>query len=134
MKEVLDFLNETGVFFISTIDGDQPTVRPFAFFMEYEGKFYFGTSETRSAYKHLKSNPKFQIATPLQNMSWMRITGKAHLDERPEVFEVAVIAQPQTFAKHKESPDPNFKPVFYYIEEGEAIIYTLPNQEKHIKL
>ena len=133
MREILDFLKEAGMFYISTVDGDQPTVRPFAFFMEYEGKLYFGTSETRSVYNHLNANPKFQMATPLQNTSWMRITGKAYLDERCEVFEAAVIAQPQTFAKHKQNPDTNFKPVFYYVEEGEAIIYTLSSQEKRIK-
>jgi len=133
MKEVLAFLQETKVFFISTVDDDQPTVRPFAFFMEYENKLYFGTSESRSTFKHLQLNPKFQIATSVQNMSWMRITGKARLDTRPEVLEAAIVAQPQTFAKHKANPDPNFKPVFYYVEAGEAVIYTLPNQEKQIK-
>jgi len=132
MKEILEFLQDAGIFYFATADGDQPAVRPFAFFMEFEGKLYFGTSEARNVYKQLQANQKFQIAVVGKDMRWLRITGKAHFDSRPQVFEAAVAAQPQTFAKDRQTPD--FLPVFFYVENGEATIYTLPDGEKKIKL
>ena len=38
MKEVLQFLQENAPFYIATVDGDKPKVRPFGFVMEHEGK------------------------------------------------------------------------------------------------
>jgi uncharacterized pyridoxamine 5'-phosphate oxidase family protein len=134
MKEVLDFLKAMGTFYFATVDGDQPTVRPFAFFMEFEGKLYFGTSETRNVYQQLQTNPKFQISVAGENMAWLRITGKAHFDNRPEVFDAAAAAQPHIFSRNREHPDPNFKPVFFFVEEGKATFNTMPNQQKTIKL
>lgn len=45
MKEVLDFLAANKVFFMATVDGDVPKVRPLGFVMEYEGKIFFGVGE-----------------------------------------------------------------------------------------
>lgn len=134
MQEILDFLKEAGVFYFATVDGDQPTVRPFGFFMEFEGKLYFGTSVTRNVYQQLQANQKFQVAVVGKNMTWLRITGKANFDSRPEVFDAAVAAQPQIFEAHKQNPDPNFKPVFFFVEEGKATFYTLPDQVRSIEL
>lgn len=40
MKEVLQFLQDAGVFYIATMDGDQPRVRPFGAINEFEGKIF----------------------------------------------------------------------------------------------
>ena len=132
MKEVLDFLKDAGFFYFATVDGDQPALRPFGFFMEFEGKLYFGTSETRNVYRQIQANPKFQVAVVGKDMRWLRITGKAHFDSRPQVFDAAVAAQPQTFSRDKQNPD--FIPAFFFVEDGDATIYTLPDQAKSIKL
>jgi uncharacterized pyridoxamine 5'-phosphate oxidase family protein len=134
MKEVLNFLKETGSFYIATVDGDQPKVRPFAFFMEFEEKLYFATSETRNVYQQLQTNPKFQVSVIGKNMKWVRITGKANFDRRPEVFEAAVAAAPQIFGNHKKNPNPNFKPVFFFVDDGDATFYNNTEQTRSIKL
>lgn len=36
MKEVLDFLNKVGVYYLATAEGDQPHVRPIGFVMDCE--------------------------------------------------------------------------------------------------
>ena len=68
MKEVLNFLKEAGAFYIATVDGDQPTVRPFAFFMEFEEKLYFATNKTSNVYQQLQTNPKFQVSVIEKNL------------------------------------------------------------------
>ena len=55
MSAVLDYLKESGVFYLSTMDGNQPRVRPFGAVCEFEGKLYFITAKTKNVYKHGKS-------------------------------------------------------------------------------
>ena len=38
MKETLQFLKDAGTFYLATVDGDQPRVRPFGAVVEFEGK------------------------------------------------------------------------------------------------
>ena len=42
MSKVSDFLNEAGVFFMATADGNQPKLRPLGAHMEADGKIIFG--------------------------------------------------------------------------------------------
>ena len=53
MSAVLDYLKESGVFYLSTMDGNQPRVRPFGAVCEFEGKLYFITAKTKNVYKQL---------------------------------------------------------------------------------
>lgn len=63
MSKILNFLKDSKVFFIATIDGDAPKVRPFGLFFEFENKLYFGVGDFKSSYKQLK---KIQILKYLQ--------------------------------------------------------------------
>ena len=40
MEEVQKFLKECGVYYLATIDGNQPRVRPFGTAEIFEGKLY----------------------------------------------------------------------------------------------
>ena len=62
MKEVLDFLNKAGVYYLATTDGDQPHVRPIGFVMDCGGKLAFCTGNYKAMYKQLVANPKVEIA------------------------------------------------------------------------
>ena len=41
MSKVKDFLAETGVFFMATVDGNQPRLRPLGAFLEEDGNRSF---------------------------------------------------------------------------------------------
>ena len=62
MKEVLQFLQENAPFYIATVAGDKPKVRPFGFVMEHEGKLWFCTSNKKNVYKQLQTNPYIEIS------------------------------------------------------------------------
>ncbi|MEL7657780.1 MAG: pyridoxamine 5'-phosphate oxidase family protein, partial [Bacillota bacterium] len=76
MNEVLEFLNECGVFFLSTMEGDQPRVRPFGFVMEHDGKLCYCTSNQKPVYAQLMANPKAEISGSTKDARWIRISGK----------------------------------------------------------
>ena len=45
MNEVYEFLKKCGTYFLATMDGDQPRVRPFGTVDAFDGKIYILTGE-----------------------------------------------------------------------------------------
>ena len=43
MERVCTFLKEAGTYYLATVDGDQPRVRPFGTIHIFEGKLYIQT-------------------------------------------------------------------------------------------
>ncbi len=77
MNKVSDFLAQTGVFFMATVDGDQPKLRPLGAFLEADGKLIFGVGGFKDVYKQMKANPLVEIAACKPDGHWLRYTGKA---------------------------------------------------------
>jgi uncharacterized pyridoxamine 5'-phosphate oxidase family protein len=94
MKKALEFLQESGTFYLATTEGDQPRVRPFGAVFEYEGKLYIVTSNTKNCFKQMLQNPKVEISSMNKKGQWIRITGEVANDDRREVKEVALEAAP----------------------------------------
>ena len=47
MEEVKNFIKECGAYFLATVDGDEPKVRPFGTIEIFEGKLYIQTGKSR---------------------------------------------------------------------------------------
>ena len=77
MKEVLDFLNKVGVYYLATEEGDQPRVRPLGFVMEWQGKLTFCTGNKKNMYKQMVNNPKVEICGYDSEGNTLRICGRA---------------------------------------------------------
>lgn len=45
MKETYEFLKKCGTYYLATMDGDQPRVRPFGTVNLFEGKLYIQTGK-----------------------------------------------------------------------------------------
>ena len=87
MEKLLEFLKDAGTFFYATVDGDKPRVRPFGFFMELDGKFYFGMGKQKESYAQTIANPNVEICALNKKMQWIRIRGIAVPDDSPETME-----------------------------------------------
>jgi uncharacterized pyridoxamine 5'-phosphate oxidase family protein len=61
METVVQFLKDAKTFYLATIDGDQPRVRPMGFVMSHNGRLYMATSNTKDMYKQMSRNPKIEI-------------------------------------------------------------------------
>jgi len=48
MQEVYDFLKKAGAYYLATMDGDQPRVRPFGTVNIFEDKLYIQTNDGKS--------------------------------------------------------------------------------------
>ena len=58
MKEVYDFLKKCGVFYIATVDGDQPRVRPFGTAEIFDNHLYIQTGKKKDVFKQIEANNK----------------------------------------------------------------------------
>lgn len=77
MNKVKDFLTETGIFFMATVDGDQPKLRPLGAFLEEDGKLIFGVGDFKNVYRQMLANPLVEIVACKPDGHWLRYTGRA---------------------------------------------------------
>ena len=83
MKEVVKYLQECGTFYLATVEGDQPHVRPFGAVCEFEGKLYIITNNKKDVYNQMKANGKVEICGMNQG-TWIRVKGVVKEDTRRE--------------------------------------------------
>lgn len=119
MDQALEFLKESGTFYIATTEGDQPRVRPFGAVFEYEGKLYIVTNNTKNCFKQMIQNPKVEICGMNKKGKWIRITGEVANDDRREVKELALETIP--FLKSMYSIDDGVFAILYFTK-GTATI------------
>ena len=84
MNEVLEYLKNCKTYYLATMDGDQPRVRPFGVAEEYEGKIYIQTGKIKNVSKQMAINPKVEICA-CAGPTWLRIEGEVVNDDRVEV-------------------------------------------------
>ena len=76
MQEVQNYLKECGAFYIATVDGDQPRVRPFGVSEIINGRLYIMTGKVKDVFKQMDANGKFEIcALKPSGSEWMRLSG-----------------------------------------------------------
>jgi len=132
MDEVLKFLtDDPSVFYIATIDGDMPRVRPFGFAMIHEGKLCFCTSNQKKVYKQLKANPNFEISKTAKDGEWLRLNGKAVFNTTKQSKQAALEAMPM-LGKMYSVDDSIFE--IFYIENAEATFCNMKGASRTIKL
>ena len=93
IKEVFDFLQKCGVFYLATVEGDQPRVRPFGAVCIYDGKLYTQTGKIKKVSQQLAANPKAEVCA-FSDGVWVRITCKLIEDPRLEAQEAMLEANP----------------------------------------
>ena len=79
MQEILRFLKDNAPFYLATVDGDKPKVRPFGFVMEHENKLWFCTNNQKNVYKQMQANPYIEISATAPDKTWIRLRGKPYL-------------------------------------------------------
>ena len=111
MKEVFDFLKKCGVFYIATIDGDKPSVRPFGALNIFEDRLYIQTGKSKDVFKQMVSNPNVSISGFVDG-KWIRLDGKVVVDDRREAKVSMLDANPEL--KSMYSADDDNTQVLYF--------------------
>ena len=110
MKRVLDFLKKAEVYYLATIEGDQPRVRPFGTVNEFEGKLYIQTGKIKPTSRQIAENPKAEICAFCEG-AWIRVACELIEDDRLEPKKSMLDAYPNLRSMYDEN-DGNTQ-VFY---------------------
>ena len=111
MKRVEKFLKEAGTYYLATVEGDQPRVRPFGTIHIFEGKLYLQTGKIKDVSKQIHANPKAEICA-FKDGEWLRVAGELIEDERREAKVSMLEAYPSLQKMY--SPDDGNTEVFYF--------------------
>lgn len=110
MKRVYDFLKEAEIYYLATVEGAQPRVRPFGTINEFEGKLYIQTGKVKPTSHQLAANPKAEICA-FKNGAWIRVACELIEDNRLEAKKAMLDAYPNLRNMYDEN-DGNTQ-VFY---------------------
>ena len=129
MDKVLKFLKDAETYYLATVEGDQPRVRPFGTAHVFEGKLYIQTGKVKDVSKQLHQNPKAEICA-FKNGEWLRISGELVEDDRNEARQSMLDAYP-SLQKMYKADDGNTE-VFYF-ENATAIFSSFTHEPQIIK-
>ena len=101
MEQVCQLLKEAGVFYLATVDGDQPRVRPFGCAHIFEGRLYIHTGRSKAVSRQMAANPKVEICA-FHNGAWVRIAGELVEDDRVEAKKSMLDAYPNLRGMYDE--------------------------------
>ena len=104
MKRVCDFLKEAGAYYLATVEGDQPRVRPFGTAHIFDGKLYIQTGKVKPVAKQLEANPKAEICA-FKDGVWLRVSCELIADDRVEAKKSMLDAYPNLRDRYDEKDD-----------------------------
>ena len=104
MERVCSFIKEAETYYLATVEGDQPRVRPFGTIHIFEGKLYIQTGRKKDVAKQLAANPKAEICA-FKDGKWIRVTGELVDDNRVEAKKSMLDAYPSLRAMYDPEDD-----------------------------
>lgn len=121
MNEVVNFLNENPVQYLSSIGIDgKPKIRPFQFMFEKNGKLYFCTNNQKDVYNEIKNNPYIEICTSSRNFAWIRLNGKVTFTNDLEIKKAIIEHSPLVKSLYQNAENPIFE--VFYLKDAKATI------------
>ena len=120
INKVFDFLQNAGTFYLATVEGDQPRVRPYGAMMLFEGKIYVMAFGQTNATHQLAANPKAEICA--FKGQTLRIECKLVEDSRPEVQKALIEKMPVLKPALGENGENG---VMYYLSDATATFFKM---------
>ena len=112
MNHVVEELKKVQVFYVATVEGDQPRVRPFSSVAEYEGNTYLCCGNFKEVYQQLSADPKVELCGMYDGTSWLRVTATAIEDDRIQAQQAVL-------------DDPTGPKQLYQAGDGRFVVFRL---------
>ena len=131
MKDVYDFLKTNEVYYLATVDGDQPRVRPFGSAVIFEDKIYIQTGKIKNVSKQIGKNPKVEIcALDKASTTWVRIEAVLVNDDRVEAKQFMLNAYPSLQSMYSATDD---NTQVLYLKNATATFSSFSGETKVVK-
>ena len=129
MNEVYEFLKKCGTYYLATVDGDQPRVRPFGTVDIFEDRLYIQTGKSKEVSKQIQKNPRVELCC-FNGKQWLRLSGELVRDDRVEPKKDMLEHYPQL--KSMYSADDENTEVLYF-KNATATISSFTDAPRVIK-
>ena len=130
MEEIKNFIKECGAYFLATVDGDQPRVRPFGTIEIFEGKLYIQTGKSKNVSKQIHANGKVEICAMNKAGKWLRVAGTLVRDDRREPKVHMLDCYPELKTMYSVE-DPNTEVL--YFKDATATFYAFGAAPRTVK-
>jgi uncharacterized pyridoxamine 5'-phosphate oxidase family protein len=131
MQEVYDFLKKTQTYYLATIEGSQPRVRPFGTIDLFEGKLYIQTGKSKDVAKQIAANSNIEIcAFDREGGKWLRVQAAAQEDPRREAKKHMLDAYPSLRDRYSED-DGNTQVL--YLKDAAATFTEFGKEPRTVK-
>lgn len=107
IDKVFYFLNDAQTYYLATVDGTKPKVRPFGSLLLHEGKLYIMTGRTKEVSRQLGENPSAEICACM-NGSWLRIAADL-VEEESRDIKVAMLEKMPSLKAMYSADDENMQ-------------------------
>ena len=134
LKEVLAFIKKQQLVFFSTVDGDQPRVRPVTFH-HIDDRYWIVTNSQSAKVKQLRLNPKVEVCIYLENKEYQFGSGYIRAEGRAEIIKdmdtrFKIGSQTGLFgAFYKGADDQNYTLLEIHVKKIEYL--RLPDFKQH---
>ena len=110
IEKVYAFLNEAGTYYLATVEGDQPRVRPFGTILLCHDRLYIQTGKVKPVSKQLAANPKAELCA-FKDGKWLRVCAELINDDDHEV-KVAMLEKMPTLKAMYSADDDNMQMLY----------------------
>ena len=117
VEKVCHFLDEAKTYYLATVEGDQPRVRPFGTALVYNGKLYIQTGKVKNVSKQLAANPKAEICA-FMDRKWVRVSGEL-INDDDRAVKVAMLEKMPSLKRMYDPDDGNMQVL--YFKNAEAV-------------
>jgi len=129
MQTVHDFMKKVGTYYLATMDGDQPRVRPFGTINLFEGRLYIQTGKKKDVVKQINANPKVELSA-FDGATWIRVAATLVEDNRKEAQESLLAAYPMLRDMYAVNDGNN---VVYYLKDAVATFYVFGGEPRAVR-
>ena len=130
MQEVHDFIKKCTTYYLATVEGNKPRVRPFGTIDIFEGKLYIQTGKSKEVSHQIHANPNVELSACNEHNQWIRLSGELVSDDRIEPKIHMLDTHPQLKSMYS-AEDPNTEVL--YFKNATATIYSFTAPPKVIK-
>ena len=129
MQEVYDFLKKCGTYYLATVEGNQPHVRPFGTVELFEGRLYIQTGKSKEVSKQIQANPRVELCA-FGDGKWLRVAGKLVRDDRVEAKRHMLDAYPSLKSMYSAEDD---NTEVLYFEEATATFCSFTEAPRTVR-
>ncbi len=129
IEKIYYYLDDAGTYYLATVDGTKPRVRPFGTILLEDGKLYIQTGKVKEVSKQIAQNPFVEISADM-NGTWIRISAELVEDDNHDIKVKMLEKMPQLKGMYSADDD-NMQ--MFYLKDATATIFSFTEEPQVVK-